>query len=124
MNGFSNVVFILIFSFMAPLPKVCGPLWAKGNSRSPLNVLSNTLILLSNELARLQYSQGSFPNPGFLGDYRMPTNVMVSLPSGMAGRGLGDGQAAPSVRRNGWQGAGISLQLLRIICKEPPVLSQ
>lgn len=38
----------------------------------------------------------------------MPTNVMVNLSSGMAGWGLGDCQAAPSVGRNGGQVAGIS----------------
>lgn len=42
-----------------------------------------------------------FPKPEFLGDYQSPTNVMVTLSSGMVRQGLGDCQAGPIMGRNG-----------------------
>lgn len=66
-----------------------------------------------------------FPSPEFLGDYRTPTNVMVTFPSGTVGQGLGDCQAVPVSGKNGGQEAGISLHAARFIYKgHPRVLSQ
>lgn len=119
----------MMFSFSSshswhPCQKSVG-LFRPGETADATSMLCQVHVLLSKKLARLPYSQGSIPKTWASG-WLLNAHECDGDPSlGNGWLGFGGCQAAPSVGRNGGQGAGVSLHAVRFIWKEhTQVLSQ